>query len=321
MPSREQTVVAAIAASLGLLGFPSLTMGERARPSELIDVDHGTWTSFTAGRSHPEVAPMALGAYRLGRSLLDTEAGLRWRRPHRIARTTRTGGDADPDAIGADLSVDDHLAVRLRPYRGPVRTTRPARLFDELLAEPGPAGRNPHHRSASSENWFELVAPREYDAFLGAVRILGGVGPGRLDPALLPWARPLWLAIAHASSDRWRAALARTSDLDSAVLRLLGIGTYSACVASPRGGVYRIPSQWEWRQRFEVRRLSVFPVAATSARVGFELLVGERGGRDLDPVEGQVDLRWTGGWLVGTPAARLSLRTPWTSLPAVRSVV
>lgn len=319
MPSRELIVATSIGTGLGLLGFPSITMGERARPSELTDVDDATWNWFAARRNRPATGAGAAEGYRLGVALLHAEGALRWRRPHRVARTVRSGGDADADATAADLAIDDHVLVRIRAYRGPVLSTRPARLFDRLLLAP-PRATGAAAAPPQRTDWFDEAAPREYDAFLGAVRILGGLTPGRLDPALDPWARPLWLAVAHASADRWRASLSRTSDLEGAVLRLLGVGALPVCVTDRHGALHRLPSQWEWRQRFEVRRFSAFPVSAGAARVGFHVEVGERRGGDVVAVEGQVDVRWTNGWMAGTPTARLSLRTPWTALPGVRAI-
>ena len=141
---------------------------------------------------------------------------------------------------------------------------------------------------------------------------------GRWPPPLRAAARAWCVAVAHASANRWARRLTAGGTAEELLLRLMRIGSTPSYVLATKDAQslrLRLASPWDWRQRFALRRLSVFPRAGAQPRVGWQALVVERQGGETMTVSGQVEVRWTRGRFSGPPVARVLLDTPAAQVP------
>jgi hypothetical protein len=125
--------------------------------------------------------------------------------------------------------------------------------------------------------------------------------------------------VAAASAARWRAALAGgASAAEAMVWRLLRMGATPYFVlgsSATRSLRLRIATPWDWRQRYTLRRLEIFPQEGGQPRVGWTAHVRERAsGREHD-LSGHVEVRWSHGRFGGPPEAKGYLDTPHHLVP------
>jgi hypothetical protein len=126
-------------------------------------------------------------------------------------------------------------------------------------------------------------------------------------------------AVARASARRWESALAERGGSGEAMLwRLLRIGSAPYFVlgsSADRSLRLRIATSWDWRQHFQLLRMSVEGQAGGQPRVGWEALVRDRTTHDVRAVVGHIEVRWSHGRFGGLPEAKGYLDTPHHLVP------
>jgi hypothetical protein len=238
-----------------------------------------------------------------------------WKGPH------RPPGD---DIIPADLRIDHVYLVSCKYLSRVLLNAGPARLFDRLLVGD----------ERSTENWFVVTAPTEFQRFYEAARVVAGATnlplqhhglsadqqrllrqalSHRVLPAQL---QPLWSKlcsqVARVSAERWRVALATPKAKVRLLWRLLRITTATYYVLGTDSNAHirlRVMSAWDWNQAFELRALTIAPRAAGQPEVGWAAIIRERSTRTEHTVSGHVEIRWSHGRFVGAPEAKIYLDT------------
>jgi hypothetical protein len=288
------------------------------------------------GRYRQEFA----AAWRNGAAFLAARDGLRGRRP--IVVEWR-GGQRQPgdEPVPADLRIDHVFLVSCKYLSKIVTNASPSSLFDRLLA--GGHG-------TRSGDWYAAVAPGAYQALYAAVvdhlgearqGEPGGSGPeawpakvgdltahgraalkaalgrGRWPAALRPAAGEFARAVAEASAERWRAALAG-ADRERVLWRLLRIGSapYFVLGASAEGSLrLRIGTAWDWRQHFRIVDVALTPGGREQPVVDWAVTVAPRRASHERTVTGHVEVRWSHGKFAQFPEAKVYLDTPHAEVP------
>jgi hypothetical protein len=118
---------------------------------------------------------------------------------------------------------------------------------------------------------------------------------------------------------RWLAALsAGASAGESMLWRLLRMGSAPYFVlgsSATRTLRLRIATPWDWKQRFALVRLDVFPQAGGQPRVGWLATVREKASGHVHEVSGHVEVRWSHGRFGGLPEAKGYLDTSHHLVP------
>jgi hypothetical protein len=143
------------------------------------------------------------------------------------------------------------------------------------------------------------------------------LGKGRWARELRPAALAFSTAVAEASAERWRKALA-DADLERVLWRLLRIGAapYFVLGASPEGSLrLRIGTAWDWRQHFRIDDFTVTPTAREQPVVQWAVAVTNRRSCQTSVVEGHVEIRWSHGKFAQRPEAKVYLDTPHHRVP------
>ena len=134
---------------------------------------------------------------------------------------------------------------------------------------------------------------------------------------LRPSATAFACAVAEASAERWRAALAG-ADRERALWRLLRIGSapYFVLGASGDGSLrLRIGTAWDWRQHFRIVDVAVTPAVREQPVVEWAVTVAGRRSAAERTVVGHVEVRWSHGKFAQPPEAKVYLDTPHTEVP------
>jgi hypothetical protein len=322
-----RTEVTEIATALGMLA-PSLADAVADRPDRLLNVSDHVWDRLVATYRADEDHDLFEAAFANGAAFLTADDGLRnrapklveWKGPH------QPPGD---DVIPADIRVDHVFQISCKYLSKIMLNCGPARIFDRLLVG----------EERSGANWFEVIAPAEYQEFYESARLhadgdlptavsdLTAIDRGLLKKALksrkLPFnVRPGWdvlcASVATASAARWAANLKDDRTKLRLLWRLLRIGDASYFVLGTDGTSHvrlRVASAWDWMQTFELRSLSVHPRAAGQAEVGWRAHVRVLNtGAEMD-VNGHVEIRWSHGRFQGAPEAKVYLDTAHAEVP------
>jgi len=126
-------------------------------------------------------------------------------------------------------------------------------------------------------------------------------------------------AVARASAGRWQAAMDGGAGAGEAMLRrLLRIGSAPYFVLGSsvaRSLRLRIATSWDWRQQFQLMGLTMEPQPGGQPRVGWEATVRDRVSREVHPVMGHIEVRWSHGRFGGLPEAKGYLDTPHHLVP------
>ena len=154
--------------------------------------------------------------------------------------------------------------------------------------------------------------------------------------ALGLWLRPGWPAdakdryatlsgaVARASARRWEAAMDdRGGTGEAMVWRLLRIGSAPYFVlgsSADRSLRLRIATSWDWRQQFQLLSISMEDQQGGQPRVGWEAIVRDRVSREVHPVAGHIEVRWSHGRFGGLPEAKGYLDTPHHLVPGYFSL-
>ena len=102
------------------------------------------------------------------------------------------------------------------------------------------------------------------------------------------------------------------------IWRLLRIGSAPYFVlgsSAQRSLRLRIATSWDWRQRYQLRSITVEPQSGGQPRVGWQAQVRDRTSHELHEVAGHIEVRWSHGRFGGLPEAKGYLDTPHHLVP------
>jgi len=321
------TEISEVVTALGTLA-PDLATGLAERPGRLLNVPDAVWDRIATAHGAREHAATFESAFANGAAFLRAEDGLRrrhpklveWKGPH------RPPGD---DVIPADIRIDHVYQVSCKYLSKITQNPGPARLFDRLLTGEQRAGLD----------WFDVVAPVEYQTFYESVRdYLGrdlpelvtdlGIADRAalkehlrlrvLPDALQPSWRALCTAVSEASTARWSHNLTDLRSKVRLLWRLLRIGDAPYFVLGAAGDSHlrlRVASAWDWTQAFDLRNLVVTPRESGQPEVGWSAVVRTRSSRVEVEIRGHIEIRWSHGRFQGAPEAKVYLDTPHSEVP------
>jgi len=320
--------IAELSTALGTVA-PRLGPALRRCPHQLRNVSAQKWAALREAYEDGSAVEVFEAAFANGRHLLEAEDGLRgrapalveWKGPHRLP------GD---DAIPIDLRIDHVYLVSCKYLSKIVLNSGPARLFDRGLVGD----------ERSAEDWFDVVAPEQLQAFYDAVVTATGLEglPGsvraltrehrdalrialasrRLPPGCSDAWATLCAAVSTTSAQRWRASLPTTRSRLEMLWRMTRIAaaTYFVLGASRADPIrLRVGSKWDWLQEFELRAFDVEARRAGQPEVAWEANVRRRDDRATRVVRGHVEIRWSHGRFGGFPEAKVYLDVPHDAVP------
>ena len=327
MPSAK-TEITEIVTGCAISGAPDLGGALAARSVANVPAD--VWDRLTAldraGHHRQEFA----AAWGNGAAFLAAGDGLRGRPPRLVEWKGPTQAPGD-EVVPADLRVDHVWLVSCKYLSKVLANAAPSRLFDRGLAG-GPL------RQAG--DWYAEVAPEAYQALYAVVRVELGtraaVPPHAAD--LTPahraelrayldagWSseaqaayQELAAAVGQASAARWKAALAKRTEAEAVLWRLLRIGSAPYFVLGAqrdRSLRLRVMTPWDWRQAFELKRFDVWGDDAGQPQVRWQARVRERATGEDHVVDGHVEIRWSHGRFGKPPEAKAYLDTPHHRVP------
>ncbi len=325
------TKVTEIVTGLGMLGDRGFRDTLPVLPTEFHGVDDATWATVTDAWHDPDVTSRADDAYANGAFFLDAVDALRGRRPRLIEWTGPRHAPGD-EVAPVDLRVDHVYLVSCKYLSKITVNASPSHLFDRLLT--GGHGKR-------SGDWYEEVAPTEFAALWNAACVHLDLReppprPGDLDRSqrrnvaqrlrsrrwpdeLAPGYEAMCHAVAVRSARRWRDALGEAPAAHETMLwRLLRIGSAPYFVLGAQRDTapirLRVSSPWDWRDRFECRRIDILPVSGGQPIVEWRADVGLRSGGRHE-VRGHVEIRWSHGRFSGPPEAKVYLDTGFADIP------
>jgi hypothetical protein len=245
--------------------------------------------------------------------------------------------------VPRDLTVDRVYFIQAKYDSTCVLNTAPATMVDELLADDGSVGR---------PSWFEEVAPRELQAYYGAIRQAHALDTLPRDVRELdaghrsalkqklrakptaPRATPsraeahaydeLCRAVSEETARRWRRRLQRAtarqrSEMLFKMLRIAGGPYWLLGTKGTQPLRLAVDDTRAWRQKFELRRFTVTDAHAGQPQVNWraEIAVRDlpRGPDHQRTVEGYCELRWSHGKLQGNPECKVQVTTPLGQIP------
>jgi hypothetical protein len=324
----DKTEITEIVTGVAITGAPSLEAGLAER--RVANVAPAVWDRLRelhGERRHPQEFA---AAWANGRAFLAADEGLRGQPPRLVEwkGPTRPPGD---EVVPADLRVDHVWLISCKYLSRVLANAAPSRLFDRGLAG-GP--------SPLAADWYGEVAPDAHQALFAQVRLELGtrasLPPQAVD--LTPahraelrayldagWSaeaqaayRDLARAVSVASAGRWKAALAKRSEAEAVLWRLLRIGSapYFVLGAShDRSLRLRVMTAWDWRQAFELKRVDTWADDAGQPQVRWQARVRARATGEEHTVDGHVEVRWSHGRFGKPPEAKVYLDTPHHRVP------
>jgi hypothetical protein len=329
----DRTTVTELATALGTLPFADAGAALVARPGQLRITD-STWDTLDAIRASGRFATEFKTAFANGRALLAAPDGLRDRMPLVIEWT---GGRRPPgdEVAPIDLRIDHVYLISCKYESDILANASPARIFDGLLATAG---------SWDRSDWYEAVAPKEYEALYATCRAAVGlvdlpptpsacsreqlqalrmalVGRSYPDPASRAAYADLCRTVSATSAARWSDRLSAAGTARETMLwRLLRIGSapYFVLGNDRRSGQparFRIAGPWDWREEFALHDFAVHAATAGQPRVDWQSTVKSRHDGHVSTVAGHVEIRWSHGRFAQPPEAKVYLDTPMVELP------
>jgi hypothetical protein len=325
----DRTVVTELATALGTLAHHDLASALASRSPE-VRITPATWDRLEALHAGGSYAQDFTVAFANGKAFADSPDALAGRPPRIIEWT---GGRRPPgdEVAPIDLRIDHVYMLSCKYLSANISNPSPARLFDGLLATSG---------SWASTDWYQVVAPGEYQALYEAtVRATGAAGlpktagdlstgdRARLRAAIIAsssddgveraYAR-MCEAVAVGSANRWRTSLA-TFKAEPMLWRLLRIGNAPYFLLGAHGTHslrMRVATAWDWRDNFEVRDLSIEGVPAGQPKVEWVARYRMRDHPgETRTVRGHVEVRWSHRRFAQPPEAKVYLDTPIEQVP------
>jgi hypothetical protein len=328
LPS-PKTEITEIVTGAAITGAATIEAGLAAR--HVANVAPEVWgrlaEAHAAGQHRQEFA----AAWANGRAFLAAEQGLRGQPPALVEWKGPTQAPGD-EVVPADLRVDHVWLISCKYLSKVLANAAPSRLFERGLAG-GPAVR-------ATGDWYADVAPDAYQALFTLVRRELGtraslpphaadLTPAHraelrayLDAGWSPDAqaayRVLALEVGKESADRWRRTLAKRTEAEAGLWRLLRIGSAPYFVLGAqrdRSLRLRVMTPWDWRQAYELKRMDVWGDDAGQPQVRWQALVRERATGEEHSVDGHVEVRWSHGRFGKPPEAKAYLDTPHQRVP------
>ena len=300
-----------------MLGYEDVGEALQARPPQMVSVAPALWDDLERWRSGAQWLQAYEAAFANGRAFLRARDALRGRVPESID-WRGSAKPVDDELVPADLRVDHVYLVSCKYLSKIVVNASPTRLFDNLLRT---------RTQAERASWFEAVAPRESAALERAARELADGRGSDIREVLrgTRWpeaCRPAWSAlcsaVAEASAERWRVAMATDDDRRRLLWRLLRIGPtpYFVLGAGEHGPLrLRVLTSWDWSHRYRVESFEVDAAAGGQPIVRWHADVRDRDLGTVVGVDGHVEVRWSHGRLNGAPEAKVYLDSPHAAVP------
>ncbi len=327
MPSAK-TEITEIVTGLAITGAPDLATALRAR--DVANVTDGAWARLAdledAGQHRQEFH----AAWANGQAFLRSPDGLRGRAPQLVEWKGPTQAPGD-EVVPADLRVDHVWLISCKYLSKVLANAGPARLFDRGLAG-GP--------TRTAGDWYGEVAPEAYQSLYAVVRTELGTRAALpphaadLTPAHRAELRAyldggwsadaqsayaeLALAVGKVSAERWRRTLAKRTEAEAVLWRLLRIGSAPYFVLGAqrdRTLRLRVMTPWDWRQAHELKRVDVWGDDAGQPQVRWQARVRDRASGEERTVDGHVEVRWSHGRFGKPPEAKAYLDTPHHRVP------
>lgn len=332
MPSAK-TEITEIVTGMAITGASSVASALEARL--VANVDDAAWERLVQLEREGQHRQEFHAAWANGQAFLHAADGLRGRPPRLVEWKGPTQAPGD-EVVPADLRVDHVWLVSCKYLSKVLANAGPSRLFDRGLAG-GP--------TQTAGDWYAEVAPDAYQALFAQVRVELGtrasVPPhaadltpahraelrAYLDGGWSPDAqaayRSLALEVGKASADRWRQAMAKRTDAEAVLWRLLRIGSAPYFVLGAqrdRTLRLRVMTPWDWRQAFELKRVDVWGDDAGQPQVRWQARVRDRATGEEATVDGHVEVRWSHGRFGKPPEAKAYLDTPHHRVPGYVSL-
>ena len=324
-----RTTVTELATGLGTLGYDSIEAALAGQPGEMVSVSPETWTQLQRAHRGGALNADFERAWANGVAFFHATDGLRGRRPTVIEwkGSHRAPGD---EVAPIDLRIDHVYLVSCKYLSRIMINASSGNLFERLL-------RGGH--GVRGRDWYAEVAPAEYQQLYEAVagelgsselpprpgdlnqderqrlaRALTGGWPGDTQSLYASLAE----TVAHETAERWQKLLARRSESEAMLWRILRMGSapYFVLGASPLGPLQlRVATPWDWRLRFRLRTFECTAQLGGQPRIGWRATAEDRNSAVRSLISGHVEVRWSHGRFGGYPEAKVYLDTPHADVP------
>lgn len=326
----DLTTITELATALGMLGYPSIDVALTARPQTMVNLTSLDWDRLDQLLAIGSNDGDFRAAFDNGAAFLAAPGALRGRVPALVEwkGSHRAPGD---EAVPADLRVDHVYLVSCKYLSRILHNRSPSRVFDCLL---GPG-------DADSTDWYLRSAPKEYQALYKAATSFAGAEafPDRVEDLTAAQRRPLQAAL---RARRWPAAAlapygelcrevsvftarhwmnrvgGRPAQAEALLWRLLRImsAPYFILGSDARRPLrLRIDTPWDWRQRYQFRRLTISPAPVGQPQVAWTAECTEKATGHTRTIVGHVEIRWSHGRFAQTPEAKVYLDSPHHDVP------
>lgn len=320
---------------LGMLGFESIEEALSLQPAEMVSVAPETWSLLRRAYEGGALAAEFASSWANGRAFLESNDGLRNRRPLIIEwkGSHRAPGD---EVAPIDLRIDHVFLVSCKYLSKIMINASPARLFERLL-EGGHGMRDP--------DWYERMAAHSYQALYEVVRQQLGLFslPSFVGELRAQDRRQLSLALAAgwpdgvnavheefvaavalATARLWNQQASSPQKKESLLWRMLRMGSAPYYVLGSTLALplrIRVATPWDWRLDFRLKTLEVDSQAGGQPRVKWKAVIEERNSRRRYEVLGHVEIRWSHGRFSGHPEAKVYLDTAHAEVPGYYQLV
>ena len=173
MPS-DRTMVTELGTGLGMLGLAGIDEAVQSRTPVMHSLSPESWGRLAGLRAGGAYDAEFHAAWANGQAFLAAEDGLRGRLP-KVVEWKGTGRAPGDEVAPIDLRVDHVYLISCKYLSNILFNVSPPHVFDHLLvAGPGRASRVVRDALPSGGDWYAEVAPAEYQALYGAVRLAAG---------------------------------------------------------------------------------------------------------------------------------------------------
>jgi len=329
----DLTTVTELATALGMLGYSDIDAALAARPPAMVNLTTLDWDRLDRLRAVGGHDVAFVSGFDNGAAFLAAPDSLRGRIPALIEWKGAHKAPGD-EPVPADLRVDHVYLISCKYLSRNLHNRSPSRVFDRLL---GPGDTDP-------TDWYLRTAPAQYQALYEAAASIAMATapvtelPERVEQltrahrlvlraalrarswpeaGLSPYGE-LCREVSVRTAEHWSARIATSAWAEALLWRLLRIGhaPYFILGSDPRQPLrLRIDTPWDWRQRYQLRRLVLSPALAGQPQVTWNAECTERVTGHTKSVAGHVEIRWSHGRFVQNPEAKVYLDTAHHDVP------
>ncbi len=330
----DRTLITELATGLGMLGRDDTGALIAERPPVFANLNAADWDRLEGLWLSGGYGAEFETALDNGRAFLESPDALNGRVPRIIEWIGGRNAPGD-EVVPADLRVDHVYLISCKYLSKILHNLSPSRLMEGLLSR---------EASTDSTNWYERVAPIEFQALYHAcvqanswsdqlpqmvseldremrhevAHALKGEWPAE--------AKPLYLELCSVVSERsakiWRNNVVSGS-MERLTWRMLRIGSAPYFIlGSKKGGVnepasmrLRVATPWDLRQQYETKGLQIDSQEGGQPRVGWQVVYRNRFSGNEVRVCGHVEVRWSHGRFGNPPEAKVYLDTPPEDVP------